>query len=298
MVKSLKRVWLSIVALLTASVVSLAGCGANPGSAANNESVNSTSSASSKEVTLKVGIMGSDVPLWKFIDEQAKQEGIHLDIVTFNDYVLPNMALAQGELDLNAFQTISYLNTFKKQHHLDLSPIATTYLSPMAVYSKKYKTLKDIPDGAKIAVPNDVTNEARALLLLQEGGLIKLSSNFGLTGTVKQITENPKHLQIVPMVAQNTARVLPDVDASVINGNYAIEAGLNPMKDSIYHEGATAKAYLNVLAVRTQDVNRPELQKLAKIYQSDKVKQFIDQTWPGARIPVFVPVSEIANIGA
>ncbi len=290
----LKKKWLSALTVLTVAAVPLIGCGANTDTANNATG----GSSAPKEVTLKVGVSGSDTKLWDFIAKKAEKEGIHIQVVKFSDYVLPNMALAQGELDLNAFQTIAYLNAFKKQHHLDISPIATTVLAPMGVYSQKYKSIKDLPDGAKIAIPNDVTNEARALLLLQEGGLIKLEPNFGLNGTVKQIAENPKHLQFIPMVAQQTPRALPDVDASVINNGIAVDAGFNPIKDSIYHEGATAKPYLNVLAVRTQDLHRPELLKLVKIYQSDDVKKFILDTWKGGLIPEFIPVSEIANIGA
>lgn len=252
----------------------------------------SQSSAKNKEVTVKVGISGSDTRIWDFIAKKAKKEGIHLKIVSFLDYVQPNTALADGELDINAFQTNAYFVDFVKQHKLDLTQIGSTVIAPMGIYSDKYKSVNDIPDGGKIAVPNDVTNEGRALLLLQEAGLIKLPKDFNGSGTPDQITSNPKHLKIVPVVAAQTPRALQDVAASVINNGVAVDAGFNPVKDSILHEGKTAKPYINIIAAQTKDKNRKELREIVKLYQQKDTADFIKKEYKGALIPTFVPLSE------
>jgi D-methionine transport system substrate-binding protein len=247
-----------------------------------------------KSVTVKVGISGSDTRVWDFVASKAKKEGINIQIVKFSDYVLPNTALADGELDINAFQTNIYFEDFIKQHKLDLTQIGTTVIAPMGIYSDKYKHVKDIPDGSKIAVPNDVTNEGRALLLLQKAGLIKLADNF-ISGGVEGIVQNPKHLQIVPMVAAQTPRALPDVAASVINNGVAVDAGKNPISDSIYHEtGKNAKPYINIIAAKTKDKNRSELKEIVKLFQQKDTADLIKKDYKGAQIPTFVPVSELS----
>lgn len=251
------------------------------------------SSGKDKEVTVKVGVSGSDTRIWDYIAKKAKKEGINIKVVTFSDYVQPNTALADGDLDINAFQTNVYFVDFIKQHKLDLTQIGTTVLAPMGIYSDKYKAVKDIPDGAKIAVPNDVTNEGRALLLLQEAGLLKMPKDFNGIGTVEQIVSNPKHLKIIPMVAGQTPRALPDVAASVINNGIAVDAGFNPIKDSIFHETKTAKPYLNIIAARTKDKDRKELKEIVKLYQQKDTADFIKKEYKGALIPTFVPLSEI-----
>ena len=163
----------------------------------------------------------------------------------------------------------------------------------MGIYSNQYKSVKDIPENGKIAVPNDVTNEGRALLLLQEAGLIKLPKDFNGSGTADAIVSNPKHLQIVPMVAAQTPRALPDVAASVINNGVAVDAGFNPVKDSIVHEGKTAKPYINIIAAKTKDKDRKELKEIVKLYQEKDTADFINKEFKGALIPTFVPLSDI-----
>jgi D-methionine transport system substrate-binding protein len=253
----------------------------------------SQSTAKAKDVTVKIGISGSDNGIWDYISKKAKKEGITIKIVSFSDYVLPNTALADGEIDANAFQTNAYFFAFIKEHNLDLAPIGTTVIAPMGIYSNKHKDVKDIPDGGKIAVPNDVTNEGRALLLLQEAGLITLPKDFDGSGTVEQIISNPKHLKIVPVVAGQTPRVLPDVAASIINNGIAVDAGFNPVKDSIFHEGATAKPYINIIATQTKDKNNKALKEIVKLYQQKDTAEFIKKQFKGALIPTFVPLSEI-----
>ncbi|KMJ57412.1 methionine ABC transporter substrate-binding protein [Bacillus sp. LL01] len=243
--------------------------------------------------TIKIGVSGTDNRIWDFVAKKAEKEGLEIEIVTFSDYVQPNLALAQKELDANAFQTISYFNAFIKEHDLDLSPIATTVIAPMGLYSEKYENVEDIPEGSKIAVPNEATNMGRAFLLLQEAGLIKLPDDFDGNGSLDKIVENPKNLEIVPVVAGQTPRVLPDVAASIINNGIAVDAGLNPTEDSILHENDTATPYINIIAVRTEDKDREDLQKIAELYQEDDVKEFIEKEYKGSTIPTFVPLSEI-----
>lgn len=253
------------------------------------------SASGEDEKTIKLGVSGSDTQVWDYVAKKAKKEGIKIELVKFSDYVQPNMALAEGEIDANAFQTISYFNAFKKEHKLKLSPIATTVIAPMGIYSDKYKDVKDIPTGGKIAVPNEATNMGRALLLLQEAGLIKLPDDFDGNGSVDKIVENPKKLKIVPIVAGQTPRVLPDVAASIINNGIAVDAGLNPIKDSIVHENETAKPYINIIATRTEDKNKKELKKIASLYQQKDVAAFIKKEYKGSSIPTFVPLSDIGE---
>jgi D-methionine transport system substrate-binding protein len=243
--------------------------------------------------TIKIGVSGTDNRIWDFVAKKAEKEGLDIEIVSFSDYVQPNLALAQKELDANAFQTISYFEAFIKEHNLDLTPIATTVIAPMGLYSEKYENVEDIPEGGKIAVPNEATNMGRAFLLLQDAGLITLTEDFDGNGSLDKIVENPKNLEIIPVVAGQTPRVLPDVAASIINNGIAVDAGFNPTEDSIFHEDDTATPYINIIAVRTEDKNREDLQKLAALYQEDDVKEFIEKEYKGSTIPTFVPLSEI-----
>lgn len=243
--------------------------------------------------TVKIGISGSDTRTWDFIAEKAKEEGINIEIVKFSDYVQPNLALAEGEIDANAFQTISYFNAFIKEHDLDLTPIGTTVIAPLGLYSDKYKSVDEIPEGGKIAVPNEATNMGRAFLLLQEAGLITLPKDFDGNGSLDKIVENPKNLEIVPIVAGQTPRVLPDVAASIINNGIAVDAGFNPVEDSIFHEDETATPYINIIATRTEDKDREDLQKIVELYQQDDVAEFLRKEYKGSTIPTFVPLSDI-----
>ncbi|AQQ54402.1 MetQ/NlpA family ABC transporter substrate-binding protein [Planococcus lenghuensis] len=246
------------------------------------------------EVTL--GISGSDTTIWDYIADKAEEEGIDLEIVTFSDYVAPNIALAEGELDLNAFQTISYFEAFKEEHGLDnIVPIGSTVIAPMGLYSEKYESLEELPEGAQIAVPNEATNMGRALLLLDEAGLITLSEDAGLTGTVDHITENPKNIEIVPMVAGHTPRALPDVAASIINNGIAVDAGLNPTEDPIARESDTAKPYINLIAAREDEADNEAFQTIVDLYQQEDTAEFIVEHTEGAQIPTFVSVEELQD---
>ncbi|WP_088008611.1 MetQ/NlpA family ABC transporter substrate-binding protein [Indiicoccus explosivorum] len=246
------------------------------------------------EVT--VGISGSDTTVWDYIADKAEKEGIDLEVVTFSDYVAPNIALAEGELDLNAFQTISYFDAFMEEHNIDnVVPIGSTVIAPMGLYSDKYESVEELPEGAKIAVPNEATNMGRALLLLDEAGLITLSEEAGLTGTVEHITENPKNIEIVPMVAGHTPRAMPDVAASVINNGIAVDAGLNPTEDPIARESDTAKPYINLIAAREDEADNEAFQTIVDIYQQEETAEFIVDYTEGAQIPTFIPVEELVD---
>ncbi|GLI84581.1 MetQ/NlpA family ABC transporter substrate-binding protein [Rossellomorea marisflavi] len=254
-----------------------------------------SSSASKDETKVKIGVSGSDNRIWDFVAKKAKKEGIDIEIVRFSDYVQPNLALEEGELDANAFQTISYFNEFKKEHDLDLTPIGTTVIAPLGLYSEKYKSVDDIPDGAKIAVPNEATNMGRAFLLLQEAGLIELPEDFDGNGSLDKIKKNPKNIEIVPVVAGQTPRVLPDVAASIINNGIAVDAGFNPVKDSIFHEDDTATPYINIIAARTEDKDNKTLKKIVELYQEEDTADFIEKEYNGSTIPTFVPLSKIGE---
>lgn len=253
--------------------------------------VTACSSGEAKKV--KIGISGSDTTIWDFVAEQAEKEGIDIEIVRFSDYVQPNMALAEGEIDANAFQTVSYFDAFIEEHDLDLTPIATTVIAPMGLYSEKHDSVESIPEGGTIALPNEATNMGRGLLLLQEAGLLKLEEGFDGNGSLDKIVGNPKKLNFELLVAGQTPRVLPDVDASIINNGIAVDAGFSPLEDAIYHEDETATPYINIIAVQEKDKDNETLKKIGEIYQTDEVADFIKNEYDGNSIPTFVPLSEI-----
>ncbi|SES92704.1 D-methionine transport system substrate-binding protein [Salinibacillus kushneri] len=273
--------FLSLILVFLSVLIVISGCG------------NSSSASNSKEEVVKVGMNASGVPIWEYVKEKAAGEGIKVELVEFSDYVRPNLALSNGEIDMNAFQTVSYFDSFIEERNLDLEPIATTLIAPMGLYSDKYENPADIPDGATIALPQEATNMGRALLLLQSAGLITLPEDFDGNGDLKSIQSNPKELKFEPVVAAQTPRVLPDVDASVINNGVAVEAGFTPVEDAIFIEDDTATPYINILAVQTEDADDPTLQKLAEIYQSEDVAEHIKEVFDNSLIPTFVPLKEI-----
>ncbi|MCI1945076.1 MetQ/NlpA family ABC transporter substrate-binding protein [Clostridium luticellarii] len=259
----------------------LAGCG-------SSNSAGQTSS--NKKQVVKIGITGDDHVIWDKVKQNLAKENIDLQIVSFADYVRPNLALSDGEIDLNSFQHYAYLNKFKSEHKLKISAIGETVLAPLGVYSSKIKSVKDIKEGAKIAIPNDATNEGRGLNLLQSAGLIKLKDGVGLLPKLQDVTENPKNIQFVELVATQIPRSLQDVDAAIINSGVAIDAKLNPVKDSIYLEDVSsknAKPYINVIVAKDKDKNNATYKKVVKAYQTDEIKKLIKDTYKGSEIPVF-----------
>ena len=222
----------------------------------------------------------------ELIKDDLEKEGIKVEIVEFTDYVTPNMALADGDLDANFFQHEPYLNDFIEENNLDLISIGAVHLEPMGLYSTKYKSIDEIEDGAEIAIPNDATNGGRALLLLEKAGLIKLDDDAGILATEKDIVDNPKNLKFTPLEAAQLPRVLNDLDGAVINGNFALEAGLIPTKDAILLEDKDSP-YANIVAVRSEEKDEEKFKKLMKALQSDEVKQFIEDNYEGGVIPAF-----------
>jgi D-methionine transport system substrate-binding protein len=248
-------------------------------------------SAQAAPIVLKVG--ASPVPhaaILKSIVPVLKAQGIDLKIIEFTDYVQPNLALQNKELDANYFQHLPYLSDFNAKNGTSLVLGVNVHFEPIGLYPGRTKSLAALKKGATVAVPNDTTNEARALLLLESAGIIKVDHSVGLKATAKDITDNPKGIKVKELEAAQVARALPDVDLAVINGNYAIDAGLNAAKDALKAEdkdSLAAKTYANLLALRKGDENRPEILALEKALTSETVRKFILDTYKGAVLPVF-----------
>ena len=248
--------------------------------------------ALSASAATKILVGASPTPHAEILKEAAailKPQGYDLQIVEYSDYVQPNMALEGKELDANFFQHKPYLDDFNKEKGTRLVSIGAIHYEPFGIYAGKTKALADLKDGALVAVPNDTTNEARALLLLQDKGFIKLKDGAGLTATRRDIVENPKKLKIEEIEAAQLVRALPDVDIAIINGNYAIDAGLK-VSDALAVEaadGAAAEAYVNVVAVKEGSENNEAVKALVKALQSDEVRTFIESTYDGAVVPLF-----------
>lgn len=226
--------------------------------------------------------------------EQVKDtlaaEGWDLQVTVFDDYVQPNLVVESGDFDANYFQHIPYLTDFNEENGTHLVQAAQIHYEPFGLYPGISSDLAGIADGAKIAVPNDTTNEARALLLLQDNGLIKLKDGVGMEATVKDILENPKNIEIIELEAAQVSRVIGEVDFVVLNGNYAMEAGLSVGKDAVAAEKAESEAaqtYANILVVEEGNENAPGIQALVKALQSDAVRDYINNTYDGAVVPIF-----------
>ena len=238
--------------------------------------------------TIKVG--ATPVPhadILNLIKDDLKAEGIELKVIEFTDYVTPNEAVESGDIDANYFQHIPYLESFNKERGYHLVNAAGIHVEPFALYTKsnKIKSIKDLKKKARIGIPNDPSNEGRALLLLQEAGLIKIDSKAGITATTSDIIENPLKLKFVEVEAASLPRVLPDVDAAVINGNYAIDAGLSAKRDGLFVEGSSSP-YVNILAVKAGNENKAEIKALIKALQSDKVRKYVDEKYPDGEVVV------------
>lgn len=237
----------------------------------------------SAEKTLKVG--ASITPHAEILREAAKlleKQGITLEIVEYDDYVLPNISTENGDLDANYFQHKPYLDDFNQNHGTHLVAVAAIHYEPFGLYAGINKVIADLPDGAQIGVPNDGSNEARALYLLESLGLIKLKASAGFTATVEDIESNPHNFEIIEMAAPQLALSLPDLDMAVINGNYALQAGLNASTDALATEASdseAAKTYANVLVVKEGRENDELIQALAAALQSDEVRTYIEKTY-------------------
>jgi D-methionine transport system substrate-binding protein len=240
------------------------------------------------QTRLKVGVSGGDGELiWAKVKEIAKQKGLDIQVIVFNDYLLPNAALDGGDLDANAFQHKPFLDNQIKIRGYKITAIAGTIVEPIGLYSSKVKSVGQLADGAQLGIPNDPSNGGRALLLLQQQGLIKLRAGTGITPSVRDIADNPHKFKFRELDAAQLPRSLSDLDAAVINTNYALQAKLHPGKDSIAIESRADNPYGNVIAVRTVDKDKPVFKTLIAAYQNDEVRQFIMKQFDGAILPVF-----------
>jgi len=269
-----KIIALAVIAVF--AIGALAGCG-------------NKADGDNEKVTIKVG---ASITPHSEILEQAKpilaDQGVNLEIVKIEDSVTPNTGLVEGSLDANFFQHQPYLNDFNQENGTDLVSVGAVHYEPFGIYAGKTKNLSDLPDGATVAVPNNTTNEARALLLLQQEGIITLKDGVDIRATIQDIAENPKNLKFKEIAPEQLVNALPDVEIAVINGNYAIEGKLK-VKDALAVEsdqGVAAKTYANILVVQKKDENNEAIKKLIDVLQSDAIRTFIEETYDGAVVPI------------
>ena len=234
---------------------------------------------------IKIGVTpGEHAQIMEKVKDVAAKKGLNIEILEFSDYVVPNQALADGDLNANSFQHQPYLDNQIADRGFDLVSVGKTITTPMGVYSKKVKNLGELADGATVAIPNDPTNGGRALLVLAKEGLIKVNPEAGLKVGPADVTENPKNITFAELDAAQLPRSLDDVDAAVINTNYALEAGLHPKSDAIAIEGAESP-YANLIVVRSADKDAPWVKTLVEAYHDDSIKAFINEEFKGALIP-------------
>lgn len=271
-----KRGSLITLLAIAALAVLLTGCG-------------SSNSSDDEGTTIKVG--ASITPHSEILNEAKPilaKEGINLEVVEIEDVITPNTGVAEGTLDANFFQHQPYLDDFNSQNGTNLVSIGAVHYEPLGIYSEKLTSLSDIEDGAQIAVPNNVTNEARALLLLEQEGVITLKDGAGIEATVNDIKDNPHHIEIVEIDPSQLANSLKDVTAAVINGNYALEGGLD-ISDALAVEAddsVAAKTYENIVVTTEENKDNPALLRLVEVLQSDEIKDFINSNYKGAVVPI------------
>lgn len=252
---------------------------------------NGDATANGETITLTVGATPNPhAEILAQVKDDLAAEGIDLVVKEYSDYVVPNTAVEEGDLDANYFQHTPYMEKFNEENGTHLVSVGKIHYEPMGIYPGLTKTLEELPDGATIAVPNDATNEARALQLLAAQGLIELKEDAGLNATPNDITSNPKNLQFKELEAAMLPQTASEVDLSVINSNFAMEGGMNPATDSLASEDADSEAaqtFANIIAVKEGHENDPAIQALVKALQSDKVKDYIGKTYSGAVVAVF-----------
>lgn len=265
------------LAALASLCVFAAGCGSSD---------NNSKSASSDKKEVTVGVTpGIHAEIMEQVKKEAAKQGITIKIMEFSDYVTPDVALSNKEIDMNSYQHKPYMDNLVKDKGLKIVSIGQTVVAPIGLYSHKIKSLDEVKDGMTVAVPNDPTNGARGLLLLQKAGFIKIKDGVKYP-TPQDITDNPKHLQIKELEAAQIPRSLDDVDFAAINTNYAMDAGLNPVSDALLREDKDSP-YANILAVHEDDKDNPTLKKIVEIYNSDVIKKYIENHYKGALIPAF-----------
>ena len=282
-----------IIALALALVLSLslAACASKTETAASTETASTETASETAESKGTITVAASPTPHAEIL-AQAKPileaEGWTLEVKEFQDYVQPNNVVESGEFDANYFQHIPYLESFNEEKGTHLVNAGGIHYEPFGIYPGTKSDLSELADGDTIAVPNDTTNEARALLLLQDNGIITLKEGAGLEATVNDIAENPHNVKIEELAAEQVARVAPEVAFVVLNGNYALQAGFSVAKDALAYEASdseAAKTYVNIIAVKEGHENDPGIQALVKVLKSDEIKQYINDTYDGAVIP-------------
>lgn len=279
---------------LSVSVLMLAACSKQPDNTAEQ---NKDAGALQ---TVVIASTGSDADIWRHIASlpETQAAGLKLQIKNFTDYVAMNTAVANKEVDLNAFQSYAYLVAFNAANKDKIAPVSTTYLEPMGIYSSKVKKVEEFANGATIAIPNDGANESRALLLLQSAGLIKLKADFDpVKGTPADVIENPKNIVIKPIQMATAVRVKDEVDAILLGNTLAMEGGLNVLKDAIFYEpiDQSTKLNVNVLATAESRKDDPVLQKVGALYHTDAVKQYVQDHFAGTKVDVNKPISYLTE---
>ncbi|MDO5715258.1 MAG: MetQ/NlpA family ABC transporter substrate-binding protein [Tissierellia bacterium] len=277
----MKRLLIVVALILTV----LTACGKN--TAKENETDNK---AGGLEEDNKIVIGVSPVPHEEIIEHlkpEFEKEGLDVEVVTFEDYVQPNLQLSAGDIDANFFQHLPYLEEFTEERDIDnIVNIGLVHLEPIAFYSKQIESIDQVPEGGEIIIPNDATNGARALILLEDAGLIKLADRNNLKSTEKDIVENPKNLKFIAMDAPNIPRAYAEATGAVINSNYAIGAGINPIEEALQTESIDSP-YGNLVAIRKEDEGKEKFKKFMEILQSEETKTFIEEKYKGAIIPAF-----------
>ncbi|MGC3819406.1 MetQ/NlpA family ABC transporter substrate-binding protein [Acinetobacter sp. G11] len=285
-----------LLGLVLGLSVGLSGCGKQEAPA--NDAAQTKDANGLQTVTM--ASTGSDAEVWRYIATlpETKAAGIKLEVKNFTDYVSMNTAVANKEIDVNAFQSYAYLVAFNESNKDKIAPLSTTYLEPMGIYSSKVKKLDEFKTGATIAIPNDGANESRALLLLQSAGLLKLKPNFdNVKGTPADVVENNKKIVIKPIQMATAVRVKDEVDAIVLGNTLAMEGGLNVLKDSIYYEpiDQSTKMNVNILAVAEGRQNDPLLKKVGALYHTEAVNKFVQEKFGGTKVDVNKPISYLTE---
>lgn len=269
--KTFKKWILSVGLVLIVAV--LAACGSN----------------ADADETVTIGVVGEDNEVWDYVVEKLEGEGISAELVKFTDYTQPNNALDQGEIDINSFQHKLFLESFNEDNETDLVSIGDTVIAPLGIYSDAITSIDEIEEGDTIAIPNDVTNGGRALLLLQTADLITVDPEAGVTPTVNDVTDNPLNLAIEELDASQTARALQDVTASIINSGMAVDYGFIPNEDSIFLEPVNddSDPYVNIIATRAEDADNDVYQKIVEAYQAEDTIEVIAETSAGSNLPAW-----------
>ncbi|MFZ2675327.1 MAG: MetQ/NlpA family ABC transporter substrate-binding protein [Trichococcus flocculiformis] len=275
-----------LAAMTLSASLFLAACG----NAASDSASDSSTADATEPVKVTLGVVGEVNEPWDYVIEELKEkENIEVELVKFTDYTTPNNALAEGEIDLSSFQTEIFMDNYNRDHGTELTTIGYTVMAPLGLYSDKIKDISELKDGDTIAIPNDVSNEGRALILLQTAGLIKLDPEAGLVPTTENVIENKLNLQFQTLESNQTARALQDVTASVINSGMAVDAGFIPSEDAVFLEPVTedSKPYYNVIAALSEDVDNEVFQTIVAYYQSEGTAKVIEESSKGSQFPVW-----------